>query len=464
MRLSNLSSYYKKKSLNLYLINVIILSIAPIFFYYILGYFSGFGFYIINSQLIIIFQKISLYVLLFAFLIPTSILVVSIISGLNRKIISISFPILTNFTIYGLLFYLLLLIVLFTFSFFSFLNEIAGLKIIFIIVGIVISVTFFYVFPPIIKGIYNFSKTNYIPIVGVALNKNDHKDIFLLVSKLSKKINARMPKNIVLGLSKDFFAVSKDLNVFNGIEENLLKDETLYISIPYLRILTIKELEGIIGHELGHFQGNDTIYAIKFAPIYRKLNQHFLELDKIFEEERKEFDVEPILIKLAIYPIIFLFNEFSRKEEKISKDQELKADKFGSEASGSSNVFITALSKLYVYGLVWNDTEDKFREIIREKLKNKIKNLSLEFVQLARLLLKKDKLKIYLKNLQLYEQLHPSDTHPNLEQRMKNLNVKMSDISNKSLINFLPSSASLISNIDIIEENLTAVMNEIEKM
>ena len=46
---------------------------------------------------------------------------------------------------------------------------------------------------------------------------------------------------------------------------------------------------------------------------------------------------------------------------------------------------------------------------------------------------------------------------------MKNLKVKESDITNKDLINFLPSASSLISNVEVIEENLTFVETEIEK-
>ncbi|WP_440924095.1 M48 family metalloprotease [Candidatus Pelagibacter sp.] len=463
MKLSKLSDDFKNKSLNLFAINVLILSILPVIFYFVLGYFSGFGFYIINAQLILNFQKITLYILALGLLIPISILFATLFTGLDRNRISNTFPLLTNFVIYGLLFYLTAGIIIFIFCFFLFLNELLGLKVIFMVIGAALSLAFFYIFPPLVKGVFNFTKINYVPIVGVSLNKKDHSKIFSVVSDLSKKINAKMPKNIVLGLSTDFFAISKDLKVFNGINQTTLKNETLYISIPYLRILTIKELEGIIGHELGHFEGDDTIYAMKFAPIFRRLNQHFLELDEEFEDQKKELKSDPILIKLAIYPFIFLFNEFSRKEERISKEQELKADKFGADASESSDVFITALSKLYIYDLVWEDTKNKFKEIVREKIKNKIKNLSLEFVRTARLLLEKDKLKVYLKNLQFYEQLHPSDTHPPLEDRMKNLGVKMEKISNKSLVNFLPSSASLIPNIDLIEENLTVVLNEIEK-
>ena len=64
-----------------------------------------------------------------------------------------------------------------------------------------------------------------------------------------------------------------------------------------------------------------------------------------------------------ICPFIFLFNEFSRKREKIKKEQELKADKYGADASDSSKVFITALSKIYIYDLVWYDTKGNLRKL-----------------------------------------------------------------------------------------------------
>ena len=463
MKLSKLSDDFKNKSLNLFAINVLILSVLPIFFYFILGYFSGFGFYIINAQLILNFQKITLYILVLGLLIPTSILFATLFTGLDRNKISNTFPLLTNFVIYGLLFYLAAAIIIFVFCFFLFLNEILGLKVIFIVIGAALSLTFFYIFPPLVKGVFNFTKIIYVMEIGVTLNEKDHSKIFSIVLDLSKKIDAKMPKNIVLGLSTDFFAISDDLKIFNGVQQRLLQNETLYISLPFLRVFTIKELEGVIGHELGHFQGNDTIYANKFDPIFRRLNEHFLELDIEFEKQKKENKSDPLLIKIAIFPFIFLFNEFSRKHEKIQKEQELKADKYGANASESSKVFINALSKIYIYNLVWNDTKEKFNIIAQDNKKNKIKNLSLEFVQDARQLLEKDKLKMYLENLQFFEQVHPSDTHPPLKDRMKNLDVEMKEISNKSLANFLPSAASLIPNIDIIEENLTLVSEEIEK-
>jgi hypothetical protein len=149
-----------------------------------------------------------------------------------------------------------------------------------------------------------------------------------------------------------------------------------------------------------------------------------------------------------------LYIEFSRKEQKISKIQELRADKFASEACGDSKIFINAVCKLYVYDLVWQNIEKDYYEMVRNKVKNKIKNLSLDFIRTIRNKIDKSKLEVYLKEIYKNEQKHPSDTHPTIEQRMKNLKVNKKDINNKSLTNFLPSAASLIDNIDI-EPNIT---------
>ena len=146
MKLSKLSEDFKNKSFNLFAINVLILSVLPIIFYFVLGYFSGFGFYIINAQLILNFQKITLYILVLGLLIPMSILFATLFTGLDRNKISNIFPLLTNFVIYGLLFYLAAVIIIFIFCFFLFLNELLGLKVIFIVIGAALSLTFFYIF------------------------------------------------------------------------------------------------------------------------------------------------------------------------------------------------------------------------------------------------------------------------------------------------------------------------------
>jgi len=460
MRLSKFSDKYKNKSFSLYFNTSLILAVLPILFYYITGYFSGFGFVIVNSNYILFSQQLNIINLILGLSIPLNIILFSLICGLNRKLISSYFPIIVNYTIYGLIIYLLLIILSYSFIIFLFLNEIAGLKLIFIILGLIISLSLLYVFPPIVKGIFNFSKIPYIPVIGVVLNENDHKELFSIVQKISQTIKAKQPKNIVVSISNSFYAISKDITVFNGVNELRLTNETLHISLPYLRVLNQKELEGVIGHELGHFEGEDTMYAIKFAPIYRRLNQQLIELENFYEDEDNK---ESYLIKLAVYPIVFLFNEFTRKEEKISKEQEIKADNFGSKTSGGPKTFITALAKVYIYGMIWSETEDNFREMVKIKDNEILKNLSLKFYENAKSLLDKEKLIQYLEGIKNFEQSHPSDTHPILEDRMNNLGVSIKDISNNDLTNFEPSASKLLPKIDIIEENLTLVLRELEK-
>ena len=50
-----------------------------------------------------------------------------------------------------------------------------------------------------------------------------------------------------------------------------------------------------------------------------------------------------------------------------------------------------------------------------------------------------------------------------MQERMKNLGVDESEITNQLLVNFLPSAASLISNVETIEENLTEFLTKLEK-
>jgi len=454
MILSKFAKKFKNKSLSLYFNSLILIIIAPLMLYNLIPAFSGFGFYQINTSYILNIHTISKYLLILAFLIPTSILVCSVICGLDRKLISLIFPTLVNFIIYGLAIFFFITGILTAITIAFFFNEILGLRLTFILIGLVFIVGFFAAIGPITKGIKHFLKKDYIPIIGARLNKKDHKEIFDKIFNICKKIKASPPNNIIVGLTTDFFAVSEKLKVFNGIDEKIIKGNTIYISLPFLRALTINEFATLIGHEVGHFVGEDTLYSIKFAPIYRRLNNQFNSLEKNKEKEFLDY--------IGIYPIIFLYNEFTRKEEKISKIQEFKADQFGSSAADGKSL-ACALAKLYIYDLVWERTKHNHREIVREKIKSRIKNLSKNFIKLSRNTLNKSRLNELLRLMLNHEQSHPNDTHPPLKERMKNLKVKEKDITNKDLINFLPSASSLISNVEIIEENLTLIESEIEK-
>lgn len=223
MNIANILKEYKEKSLIIFFISLSILGALPLFFFLLINNFSGFGYIIINSEFIIFFEKLCLINALLGIFIPTSILIVSLIAGLNRYVISKSFPILTFTTIYGLIFYIFLFVLNFSFIFFSFLNELMGLRLFFIIILIVSSLTFLKILPPIIIGILNFTKLKAIPTIAVILKKEHQNKIFSLVQEIAKKLQARIPDNIIVGLTTDFFASNMDMKIFDGKKRYILK-------------------------------------------------------------------------------------------------------------------------------------------------------------------------------------------------------------------------------------------------
>ena len=119
-------------------------------------------------------------------------------------------------------------------------------------------------------------------VLGKKLDLQNHPKIFTLIKEISETLGARNPEHVVVGLEPNFYVTSADVNVMG--ENSILKGETLYLSLPLARILTLEEIKAIIGHELGHFRGEDTYYSLKFSPIYSGLT-HAVTAMNIDENE-----------------------------------------------------------------------------------------------------------------------------------------------------------------------------------
>ena len=143
---------------------------------------------------------------------------------------------------------------------FFFLNEILNFNLVFVGFGVVLTLGFFTITPAIQKGLSNFIKLNYPSVIGVKLNKSDHSKVFDFINTICERLNVSMPKNVILGLSTDFYVTVSKIKLFNGLKINNLKNETLYISLPLMRVLNKEEFASIIGHELAHLEGRDNIH------------------------------------------------------------------------------------------------------------------------------------------------------------------------------------------------------------
>ena len=118
-----------------------------------------------------------------------------------------------------------------------------------------------------INSIFSASKKLEHTQIGKQIFSKENPKIWKLVTNIAKDIGAKPPDNIILGIEPTFYATAADVDVI-GCGEKTLKGETLYLSLPLMRLFTLNELKAVIGHELGHFRAKDTEYSSKFAPIY----------------------------------------------------------------------------------------------------------------------------------------------------------------------------------------------------
>ena len=86
MEINEISKKYKNQSILIFIISTFLLLIFPLILYLFFPIFSGFGFIIVNSQHIIRLHNVSYYLSIFGGIIPFSILITSIVTGLNRDL------------------------------------------------------------------------------------------------------------------------------------------------------------------------------------------------------------------------------------------------------------------------------------------------------------------------------------------------------------------------------------------
>ncbi len=130
----------------------------------------------------------------------------------------------------------------------------------------------------LISASFSIGKKLTAQAVGKSLTEADAPLLFSYVKDLASKLGARPPRNIVVGLEPTFYVTNAEVEVIG--EDKTLSEQTLFISAPLARLMSKAEMTAIIGHELGHFRGEDTVYSLKFAPVYAGLGNAIESLDE----------------------------------------------------------------------------------------------------------------------------------------------------------------------------------------
>ncbi|MFK8017997.1 MAG: M48 family metalloprotease [Gammaproteobacteria bacterium] len=281
-------------------------------------------------------------------------------------------------------------------------------------------------------------------ILGQQLSRDKHPAMFEFASGIAGKLGAREPDNIVVGLDPNFFVTSADVQLIGTDKE--LTGETLYLSLPLARIFTRDEIRAVIGHELGHFRGNDTAYSLRFAPVYAGLTHGVNTLGA-------SGDLTAVAQLPARSVLRYMIETFHRNVSTISREREFEADKAALEVAPAQSL-ATSLLKIGLYANAWGNLQSTVVE--RMGMRKFTRNMSSLFASIVRYDVNVEKIPEAIDGVAKQTVSHPTDSHPPTATRIEQAGLRVEDIDHADLLVDGGNSIDLIDGHLEIEEELTS--------
>lgn len=298
------------------------------------------------------------------------------------------------------------------------------------------------------SSLFSMFKQGQINAFGIAISPETSSGIRQVVDEIASTLKTKSPDNIVLGLEPTFYATTAPVSTFST--DKPLKGETLYLSLPLMRMLSRDEARAIIGHELGHFSGKDVVYSKRFAPAYRGLGN---AINNLSQEQHAGLQLASMPSLLLINYIIALFEP---SEKRISRERELRADQIGASVT-SPEALASSLVKLGAMAHIWQTEEQDM--VLRAVHGRFSRNLSRNFVDRGRHDTNlEDMAEIAASSLEA-EMEHPTDTHPTTRLRLEQLGIDPAPLvePNRFKASLFPtdSLSTLIPDLEGLEEDIS---------
>lgn len=276
------------------------------------------------------------------------------------------------------------------------------------------------------------------------INRETYPTLWSHIEAIAEKIEAKKPDNIVVGLQPTFYATTANVKLIE--KEEALTGETLFLSLPLMKLFTREEFDAVVGHELGHFKANDTNYTTKFAPVYMNLGQSLTNLSNTS-------GTITALAKLpAIYVLSAMYEAFETNIAAISRTREFEADKVGCEASSEEGL-VYSLAKVVTYSKLWNQTIlDNVKRLNNGKI---TANLSEVFRESSTYNIGRKDIDEIIKEVLPSIVQHPTDSHPPLADRYENIGFDVNSITREKIVHQGNAVEKLIDNPQTLEQELT---------
>lgn len=292
----------------------------------------------------------------------------------------------------------------------------------------------------IVRGTISIFRHEVLRVFGKKLSPEEQPELFATVGDLAGKIGVAPPDHIVVGFDLSFFVTEGKIEC----HDRRLWGRTLFLSLPYCRILSRAELLGILGHELGHFKGLDTRFSKKFSPIYRVATECLARLEGEMTGSRA------IALFPAYFSLAHFLESFALADNQLNRERELAADRVGADLFGAASC-ATALIKVHAFDEFW----DGFRQGVREAVATErvFANGGVHFAEAAN-----ERWQSAFYGLEERHTPHPLNSHPTLQIRLKALDCSAAELIERGAV-ALPDAPAveLIANYEKIEEELTAI-------
>ena len=298
--------------------------------------------------------------------------------------------------------------------------------------GILVGVGIFYS----ITGI--FSKIpKYFPIEGELIDKKDAPVLWDNVIQYASSLNTKPPDNIVAGIDDNFYVTESPVM----LNHKIMQGRTLYVSIPLLRIMEKSEANAVLAHELAHFSGGDTEASAAIGPTISRFD---LYCQKMSEGGLTIFAFYIMLMYRAVVEIAFM---------RESRANEFRADQTAAKIVSAKGI-INSLIKLSAYSAY----RTKIEQNLFEQNSRLDKDLGIS-QRIATGLIPFATSEQFLKTMENTNIPHPYDSHPPLEERMKNVGyeVKENEYGNIITSSVEQTWVSDIHTADEIEKRLWSI-------
>ncbi|GLS45018.1 peptidase M48 [Methylobacterium brachythecii] len=175
-----------------------------------------------------------------------------------------------------------------------------------------------------LRQVFALQTPDPIDVNGRLVTQAEAPGLWRFVRELARRQDSLAPDVIAVGLTEGFFVTEAPVRLLP--EDRLLEGRTLYLPAPFFGLLDGREFAAIIGHELAHFSGQDTVYSRRFSPIYRGLRRAMMALQR---DKTDTFILFPA-VRLGFHAL----ETFDAAVGRWSRLRELEADRLGATVPG----------------------------------------------------------------------------------------------------------------------------------